>query len=289
MMNPIDRLRALDVVFDPSASDEDRRKALDDVSPDPEVRDEIATLAKTPTIVPPAGPELVPGYEILEGIGRGGMGVVYRARQKVLRREVALKVPAESPVDPRTVDRFKRAADVQSKLQDDRIVKVYAAGAHAGQPFLAMELLPGRTLADWQPAEVNPGAGARVVKDLAEAVAHCHDRDIVHRDLKPTNVLLDWRAGDPPGVKIADFGLAVTVRGSTVTVPAGQGTPGYMAPEQIDGAAVGRPADVYALGAFLYMLLTRREPPPAEEGFPRPRDRTIGLSPRTSTPFARHA
>jgi WD40 repeat protein/tRNA A-37 threonylcarbamoyl transferase component Bud32 len=223
-----------------------------------------ATLSMTPSgeaqAAPAARPDLVPGYEILEELGRGGMGVVYKARQRSLNRIVALKmILAGSHAGTAAMDRFLHEAETIAQLKHPNVVQVYQFGSHQGQPYFSMEFMDGGSLAsklqgDPQP----PGQAAQLVETLARAVHAVHEEWIVHRDLKPANVLLS--AGGIP--KITDFGLAkqgdlgMTATGDVL------GTPSYMAPEQAAGKAreVGPAADVYALGAILYELLTGRPP-----------------------------
>ncbi|HVK12084.1 MAG TPA: serine/threonine-protein kinase, partial [Gemmataceae bacterium] len=211
---------------------------------------------------PGAGGPAPPGYDLLEELGRGGMGLVYKARQLQLNRLVALKMVLEGEhARPQRLIRFLAEAEAAAAVDHPNVVRVYESGFHAGHPYLAMEFLDGGTLADRIKAggAMAPRAAAAVVGRIARGVQAAHDLGIVHRDLKPSNVLFD---GD--GVpKVADFGLAK--RGSsgdltTTGVPIG--TPDYMAPEQAGGRGkyVGPPADVWALGVILYECLTGRRP-----------------------------
>ncbi len=210
-----------------------------------------------------AGGAAVPGFEIEGTLGRGGMGVVYRATQTGLNRPVALKMLlAGSFADPDLRARFLLEAESVAALEHPHIVRVFAFGEHAGHPYLAMEFAPGGTLGERIKARgpVPPREAAKLLVKLADAAAHAHSRGVVHRDIKPANVLL---AGDGEP-RLTDFGLAKVGRldqGLSVT---GQvlGTPAYMAPEQAAGKVheVGTGADVYALGAVLYDLLTGRPP-----------------------------
>ena len=211
---------------------------------------------------PAAGRTSVPGYEVIAELGRGGMGVVYKARQVGLNRLCALKMilaGGHAGSDERR--RFHAEALAAARLQNTHIVQVYEVGASEGKSFFAMEYCPGGSLADrLDGPPMHPREAAQIVHTLARAVHAAHAAGIVHRDLKPANVLLD-ADGEP---KITDFGLAKFLdagQGQTQT-GAVLGTPGYMAPEQAGGKAkaVGPPADVYALGAILYALLTGRPP-----------------------------
>jgi formylglycine-generating enzyme required for sulfatase activity len=203
----------------------------------------------------------VPGYEILEELGRGGMAVVYKARDLRLGRIVALKmILAGAHAGPAERARFRTEAEAIARVQHPDIVQIYEVGEHDGVPFLSLEFCPGGNLE--QELAGTPLAAreaAALLERLARAVAAAHAVGVVHRDLKPANVLLAVN-GTP---KITDFGLAKQegVSGQTAS-GAVLGTPSYMAPEQAAGKGrkVGAAADVYALGALLYELLTGRPP-----------------------------
>jgi hypothetical protein len=211
----------------------------------------------------------VPGYEILSQLGRGGMGVVYKARHTALKRTVALKmILAGAHGGPDEVARFRTEAEAAARMQHPNIVQIYEVGEHHGLPYLALELVEGGNLA----GELNGRPwdnrkAAQLVALLAGAIQHAHDRGIIHRDLKPANILLAVPLAETDAdftPKIADFGLAKRLeegKGMTRT-GAVMGTPSYMAPEQASGKneAIGPAADVYALGAILYELLTGRPP-----------------------------
>jgi len=202
-------------------------------------------------------------YEITGVLARGGMGVVFRARQPGLSRQVALKMIAAADLAaPDEVRRFRLEAELIARLDHPHIVPVHAVGEHHGQPFFVMKLAEGGTLAQqlersgkWQDVR----AAAALMVKVARAVQFAHERGVLHRDLKPANILLDT-AGEP---LVSDFGLArltQSPRGSSRTAAA-VGTPAYMAPEQArTPAAVTTTSDVYGLGAILYHLLTGRAP-----------------------------
>ncbi len=203
----------------------------------------------------------VPGFEVEAPLGSGSFGVVYKARQVGLNRTVALKMLLGGPyASPAARARFLLEAEAVAALEHPHIVRVFAVGEHAAHPYIAMELVPGGTLADRVKAggPLPPGDAAQVVVKLAGAVAHAHSRGVVHRDIKPGNVLLD-AAGEP---RLTDFGLAKVGRSDLTVTGQVLGTPAYMAPEQAAGKVheVGTAADVYALGAVLYDLLTGRPP-----------------------------
>jgi serine/threonine protein kinase/WD40 repeat protein len=220
-----------------------------------------ATVA--PSESPPTSAEpvvVVPGYEILGRLGRGGMGVVYKARHKSLNRVIALKMILHAEhAGPEERERFRTEAQAVARLQHPHVVQIHDVGEHGGLPYLSLEFCGGGTLADRLRGGMLPPAGAaRLMAKLAQAVAAAHRAGVVHRDLKPANVLLT-ADGIP---KIADFGLAklLDVEGRTLSgLP--MGTPPYMSPEQASGRKdIGPPTDIYALGAILYELLTGRPP-----------------------------
>lgn len=206
--------------------------------------------------------EMFGQYELLEEIGRGGMGVVYRARQHGLDRLVAVKlILAGHLASPEHIRRFQLEARAAAAVRHPNIVGVLEAGELHGQHFFAMELVTGQNLAQrLRQGPFDPDEAARLVAAVAQAVDHLHQHGIIHRDLKPSNILLD-HAGRP---LVNDFGLAKLFSDDGQSTRSGviAGTPSYMAPEQ----AAARPADtgawsdVYSLGAILYELLTGRPP-----------------------------
>ena len=197
---------------------------------------------------------VVPGYAIVAELGRGGMGVVYLARQCSLNRQVALKmIGLGLHADPTARARFRTEAEAVARLQHPNVVEIHEVGEHDGRPFLSLEHVAGGSLAG-QPARPDREA-ALLVETLARAVHYTHQHGILHRDLKPGNVLLTAE-GIP---KITDFGLARFTGQDGVTGTRELiGTPNYMSPEQVAGdpGRIGVPTDVYSLGAILYELLT---------------------------------
>jgi serine/threonine-protein kinase len=212
-------------------------------------------------------PREIAGYEILGELGRGGMGVVYKARQTRLNRLVALKMILTGVhAGSEQLARLRAEAQVVARLQHPHIVNIYDVGEHQGLPYLALEYVDGGNLAQLlQDLPQQPvRRAAELTATLAAAVEHAHRRGIVHRDLKPANVLL---ATDGT-LKITDFGLAKQLDADTARTASGAilGTPSYIAPEQAGGKGkhIGPATDVYALGAILYECLTGRPPFRAE-------------------------
>jgi hypothetical protein len=232
-------------------------------------------------------------FEVVRELGRGGFGIVYLARDPALDREVALKVPhAEVLVTPEMRDRFSQEARAAAALDHPHLLPVYEVGQAGPFGYLVSPYCPGGSLAQWlrrRTEPIPPRMAAELIEPLAEAVAHAHGRGILHRDIKPANILLQrtgdrgqrsevrgQRSGDGEATesvvlflssvipKLADFGLAKLLDEADGLTRTGMilGTPSYMAPEQASGRRgnVGPAADVYALGAVLYELLTGRPP-----------------------------
>jgi tetratricopeptide (TPR) repeat protein len=209
-----------------------------------------------------AGYPTIPGYEILGVLGRGGMGMVYQARQCSLNRLVALKmIRTGDDAGEEELARFRTEAEAVARLHHPNIVQIHEVGESEGKPYFSLEFVEGGNLADQvQSALLPPAKAARLAEVLARAMDHAHAHGIVHRDLKPHNVLLT-ADGTP---KVTDFGLAKRLDAEGAQTPSGavMGTPSYMAPEQAagDSQRIGPAADVYALGALLYEVLTGRPP-----------------------------
>jgi hypothetical protein len=202
------------------------------------------------------------GYEVLGELGRGGMGVVYRARHLKLKHEVALKmILAGGHAGEHELARFQLEAAAVARLRHPAIVHIHEFGDHDGKPFFSLEFVEGGSLAGkLKEGPLAPREAAALAEKLGRAMQHAHEQGIVHRDLKPANVLLT-ASGEP---KIADFGLAKQMDADDGLSKTGSvmGTPSYMAPEQAEGRihAIGPASDVYALGAILYECLTGQVP-----------------------------
>jgi WD40 repeat protein len=265
---------------------------MPDPSSAPPFRAAVPSQADDQATLPPApgatgdesadGPSrfLIPGYEIVGELGRGGMGVVYEARQIGLGRTVAIKmILAGAHAGSADLARFQTEAEAIARLRHPNIVQVYEVGVCDGSPFFSLEFCPGGSLeTKLAGTPLPPAEAAALVETLARAVQAAHEQRVVHRDLKPANVLLASGACERPGSspsgrshaplaelcpKITDFGLAKKLDEAGQTVSGSvMGTPSYMAPEQAGGHSkeIGPAADTYALGAILYECLTGRPP-----------------------------
>jgi eukaryotic-like serine/threonine-protein kinase len=219
--------------------------------------------ARGKRLTPVPLPSNVAGYEILGVLGRGGMGVVYQARQPGLKRMVALKmILAAGHASEEDVARFRSEAEAVAHLQHPNIVQIYEIGEDEGRPYFSLEFVDGVSLAQQLEGKPQtPRQAAEIIHVLAQAMGVAHARGIVHRDLKPANVLVA-RDGT---LKITDFGLAKRLEheeGSQTRSGSILGTPDYMSPEQASGHSreIGPAADIYALGAMLYEMLAGRVP-----------------------------
>ncbi len=210
----------------------------------------------------PGFPYQLGDYELLEEVGRGGMGVVYRAQQTSLNRVVAIKMIEENrPSSSENRQRFLAEAEASARLEHPGIVTVYEVNEFEGHPYFSMQLVNGKTLAErLQQGPLSQRESARIMAEVCRAIAFAHEHGVLHRDLKPSNILLD-RQQRP---LVSDFGLAkFTGSGDDLTRSGAViGTPSYMSPEQASGRSslVGPASDIYSLGSVLYHLLTGRPP-----------------------------
>lgn len=220
-----------------------------------------------PTSGDPLVGQTISGFEIIEEIGRGGMGVVYKARQPSLDRIVAIKMILRGTfASAADVARFRSEAESAARLSHPNIVPVYEVGEVDGQPFFSMKFVEGQTLAQMLTAgPLDPITAAKILAPIARAIADAHQNGVLHRDLKPSNILvgedgqpyvMDFGLAKRVGTDGSDVGSALTQSGAII------GTPGYMAPEQAAGqrGVVSPATDVYSLGAVLYAMLTGRPP-----------------------------
>jgi tetratricopeptide (TPR) repeat protein len=271
----IDRLREVPVLRAAAASGNAPAGPSAAGSDAPTLLGEAPVVAPAGSLVaflaPPQGPDelgrLGP-YRVLQVLGSGGMGVVFRAHDPHLDRPVALKALLPSyAVSPSAHERFLREARAAARLTHDHVVPIYHVGDDRGVPFLAMQLLEGESLEQrlrrrrvLPPAEV-----LRIGREAAEGLAAAHERGLVHRDIKPGNLWLETRASEPAiegRVKILDFGLAQAAGAEPrLTMPgAVVGTPGFMAPEQASGQDVDGRCDLFSLGCVLYLMAAGRPP-----------------------------
>jgi serine/threonine protein kinase/beta-lactam-binding protein with PASTA domain len=212
--------------------------------------------------VAPVAEFLADRYEVGERLGSGGMGDVYRARDRLLERPVAVKVPTAT-ITPSSAERFKREARAAARLNHPNVVGVYDWGA-SPTPFIVMELVDGHSLraAISERGKLPPTEVATIGAQIADALAHAHHHGVIHRDVKPSNVLLT-RAGT---VKVTDFGIAQSSVGEALTAPGVVlGTIGYLSPEQVAGLPADERSDVYSLGIVLAELLTGERPDGSED------------------------
>ena len=257
-------------------------------------RDQMARMARPfveseprpQFLTPPETIRYFGDYEVLEEIGRGGMGVIYKAKQKSLDRDVALKMMMDGRLQsPQDVQRFRMEAESAASLDHPNIVPIYEVGEHDGRHYFSMKLVEGGSLSERIRNEpVSLREAARLIEAVARAVHYAHQRGILHRDLKPANILLEGLGARGLGLAnsntalassrttnskpltplITDFGLAKRVESDSELTQTGAviGTPSYMAPEQAAGHShsLTTATDVYGVGAILYALLTGRPP-----------------------------
>jgi prepilin-type N-terminal cleavage/methylation domain-containing protein/prepilin-type processing-associated H-X9-DG protein len=226
----------------------------------------LLALPETPNLNrnPPGSPRLFADYELGPEIARGGMGIVYRARQISLNRPIALKLIAAGEfASPSLIERFEIEASAAARLEHPHIVPIYEIGEHRGQVFFSMKLIDGGNLSSHlspSPTSAEIQTNVRHLIDVSRAIQHAHNHGVLHRDLKPSNILIDSEGR----ACVTDFGLAKVLEneaGLTLST-AVLGTPAYMSPEQAAGKIreVSTASDTYSLGAILYEMLTGRPP-----------------------------
>jgi len=214
----------------------------------------------------PVGQTFAGRYEIVRLLGQGAMGSVYQAKQLGMDRMVALKVIRTDVVEtPLAAKRFEQEMRFSARVEHPNTIRVYDFGEHAGQLYLAMEFLVGRSLAALIEAQgrLELPRIVRIAKQMAHALGAAHEMGVVHRDLKPENVMLIENIGEPDFVKVLDFGIAKSLDESNVKVTATGsmvGTPAYMSPEQALGRPVDARSDLYALGIVLYQMVCGKVP-----------------------------
>lgn len=205
-------------------------------------------------------PQRLGKFEIAEELGRGGFAMVYKAKDTTLDRWVALKVPfSHLASDPNFQARFEREARAAARLQHPNLVTIYEVGGLESYPYLAMEYVPGRTL-----AQILAERGAlplsevvSIIGQVAEALDYAHRQGILHRDVKPSNVIIDERGR----AYLTDFGLARAFESLTITSPSALlGTPHYLSPEQAEGRSLDVRSDIYSLGVVAYEMCVGRVP-----------------------------
>jgi serine/threonine protein kinase len=203
-------------------------------------------------------------YELLHEIGKGAMGVVYRARDPRINREVALKaIPLTDEFEPDELEqarvRFFREAEMAGRLSHPHIVTIFDAGEDHGTAYIAMELLRGRHLVEYtsQTRLLPPAIAIEIVARLADALHYAHQNQVVHRDIKPANIMFDAPSGE---LKITDFGIARLTDSGRTRTGVVLGTPSFMSPEQLQGRTLTGSSDLFSLAASLFQMLTGQLP-----------------------------
>jgi serine/threonine-protein kinase len=233
----------------------------------PKAEDLLAMLdtgRRTGPVTAAAVPAKLGRYQIVHQLGKGAMGIVYRALDPMINREVALKViPLATEFDADQLDearaKFFREAEMAGRLNHPHIVTIYDAGEDNGTAYIAMELLRGRHLVDHtsEPRLLPVPATLELGARIADALHYAHQRQVIHRDIKPANVMYDAPSGQ---LKITDFGIARLTDSGRTRTGIVLGTPSFMSPEQLQGRTLTGQSDVFSLGVTLYQLLTARLP-----------------------------
>jgi len=233
----------------------------------PKAEDSLALLDTGRRVGPvsaPPVPEKLGRYKIVHKLGQGAMGIVYRALDPMINREVALKaIPLATEFDADEIEearaKFFREAEMAGRLNHPHIVTIYDAGEDHGTAYIAMELLRGRHLVDHtsEPKLLPVAQALELAARIADALHYAHQRQVIHRDIKPANVMYDAPSGQ---LKITDFGIARLTDSGRTRTGIVLGTPSFMSPEQLQGRTLTGQSDVFSLGVTLYQLLTARLP-----------------------------
>jgi len=233
----------------------------------PKAEDSLALLDTGRRVGPvnaPPVPEKLGRYKIVHKLGQGAMGIVYRALDPMINREVALKaIPLATEFDADQIEearaKFFREAEMAGRLNHPHIVTIYDAGEDHGTAYIAMELLRGRHLVDHtsEPKLLPVAQALELAARIADALHYAHQRQVIHRDIKPANVMYDAPSGQ---LKITDFGIARLTDSGRTRTGIVLGTPSFMSPEQLQGRTLTGQSDVFSLGVTLYQLLTARLP-----------------------------
>jgi len=199
-------------------------------------------------------------YEIIEELGKGGMGEVYRVEDKKIKEEVALKlIKPEIALDKKTIERFSNELKMARKIAHRNVCKMYDLGEEKGTPYITMEYVPGEDLKSFirRSEQLTAGKSISIAKQVCDGLEEAHKLGVIHRDLKPSNIMIDKEGN----AHIMDFGIARSVTGKGITGAGVMiGTPEYMSPEQVDGKETDQRSDIYSLGVMLYEMVTGRVP-----------------------------
>jgi len=243
-----------------------------------EVSVSLTKTIETPTEELTRGSIIADRYEVIEELGKGGMGKVFRVEDKKIREEVALKIiKPEIAADKKTIERFSNELKFARKIAHRNVCKMYDLGEEEGTYYITMEYIPGEDLKSFirRSRQLNVGTAISLAKQVSEGLSEAHRLGVVHRDLKPQNVMID-REGNP---RIMDFGVARSVIGKGITGAGVMiGTPEYMSPEQVEGKEADQRSDIYSLGIIMYEMLTGRVPFEGDTAF------AIGIMQKSETP-----
>ncbi len=250
-------------------------------TPLPDAREGVLTKTyETSTEALTRGSTFVDRYEIIEELGKGGMGKVYRVEDTKVKEEVALKlIKPEIAADKKTIERFRNELKFARKIRHKNVCAMFDLGEEKNLHYITMEYISGQDLKGLirQTGQLTVGKAVSIAKQICAGLKEAHSLGIIHRDLKPNNIMID-RGGN---VRIMDFGIARAVKGKSITGSGAIiGTPEYMSPEQVEGKDVDQRSDIYSLGIILYKMLTDRVPFEGDSAI------TVGVKQRTETPKA---